>query len=91
MRDWRQFRNAAGARAACAAAGMGIGDDGWWPDVILAADCCYSDAMGDDLLSAIGHLLASGAPRGAPCLGSWAQWSRVAAGPCGGVTIRLLT
>ena len=69
--DWCNFGTEATAEAACAAAGFGIaGDDGIgadrWPDVLLGADCCYSETMGDSLLEAIAYLL-SHAPEGSRC------------------------
>jgi predicted nicotinamide N-methyase len=54
--DWRAFDTAAGGDAACAAAGVGV--DGWWPDVIIAADVCYSEEMGDAVVQTLAHLLA---------------------------------
>lgn len=59
--DWECFATAEGGQAACLAAGMGgtdVGDPGWWPDVILAADVCYSETMGSSLLEALSHILA---------------------------------
>ena len=69
--DWCNFGTEATAEAACAAAGFGIaGDDGIgadrWPDVLLGADCCYSETMGDSLLEAIAYIL-SHAPEGSRC------------------------
>jgi predicted nicotinamide N-methyase len=56
--DWDDFGSTEGGRRACAAAGLG-GKAGWWPDLILAADCCYSDAMGGALIQALSFLLAA--------------------------------
>ena len=42
--------------------GGGGGGGGWLPDLILAADCCYSDAMGDAIIGALGHLLTISPP-----------------------------
>ena len=66
--DWCAFGSAAGGDTACAAAGMGDGIDGWWPDVILGADCCYSDTMGDALIATIAHLLAAAPPTAKACI-----------------------
>ena len=60
--DWRDFRTERGAHDACASAGVAAEKGGWWPDMLLAADCCYDEQMGDALIEAIAHLLA-----GAPC------------------------
>lgn len=61
--DWNEFTTAASAATACTAAGLGVpeGDElmPWWPDVILAADVCYSDAMGCALTEALTHILAN--------------------------------
>ena len=65
--DWSAFATAAGGEAACANAGLG-GEEGWWPDVILGADCCYSDVMGDALIAAIAHLLAAAPPTARACI-----------------------
>jgi predicted nicotinamide N-methyase len=70
--DWNDFATAEGARKACEAAGLGVkvhaggseggGEERWWPDVIVCADCCYMDGMGPPLLRTLSHILASSAP-----------------------------
>eukprot|EP00966_Prymnesium_polylepis_P232935 5387553-Prymnesium_polylepis.1 len=60
--DWSEFATAEGAWAACEEAGLGVARDGgdvWWPDVILAADVCYSESMGLALIEALAHILAA--------------------------------
>lgn len=67
--DWECFATADGGQAACMAAGIGgpschdaggcpDAGSGWWPDIILAADVCYSETMGTSLLEALSHILA---------------------------------
>lgn len=66
--DWTAL--AAGGEAAttaCSAAGLGgaensattpsVSGPGWWPDMIVAADVCYSSTMGPLFLHALAHLL----------------------------------
>ena len=42
--DWNDFSTAEGGRAACLRAGIGAGnaEEQWWPNLIVAADVCYS-------------------------------------------------
>ena len=56
--DWEDFGSAESAGRACGAAGIGGGRGGsWWPDHILAADCCYSATMGDAVIQTLAHVL----------------------------------
>lgn len=57
--DWDSFVTIEGAAAACKDCGLG---DGCWPDVILAADVCYNDTMGNNLISVLSHILEAAPP-----------------------------
>ena len=61
--DWDAFHSTDAAVHACAAAGMGE----WQPELIVAADCCYSPAMGDALIATLAYCLGR-APSGAKAL-----------------------
>ena len=58
--DWNDFATPDGGRAACLRAGIGVGnaEEQWWPNVIVAADVCYGDAMGHAIIQTLGYLLA---------------------------------
>ena len=61
--DWEAFRTDEGAKRACEAAGLERSSaPDMAPELILGADCCYSEAMGDALLAVLGYLLKTAPP-----------------------------
>ena len=61
--DWEAFRTDEEAKRACDAAGLERASaPDTAPELILGADCCYSEAMGDALLAVLGYLLKTAPP-----------------------------